>query len=297
MSLLAGPDSRPERLRSWLFVPGANPRHLDHVARLRPHAVVLDLEDGLAVSELAAARTRVRALLRQERAGTWRASTVVGLRSHAAGSVEFEADLASIGPHLDCLLLPKVEDVSDVRHAEARLRDGGVPGVPIVIMIESARGLERLRRILTRCASVRGVAFGSEDFAADLGLPPRLATDPQHGRATILDAARAAIVLATAAAGRTLRVDAPTLDLHDVDRVHHDAETARHMGFSGKFAVHPRHVEPIHAAFRPTRQELAWARDVVARHGDGASQTQGRMVDEAVVRQARAIVDEAEAHG
>lgn len=95
----------------------------------------------------------------------------------------------------------------------------------MIPLIESAAGLLRLEEIL-RHEAVLGVAFGGEDFAADVGLPPGLrveqetqsASDPRFesvaaARLTVLDSARSRIVTVAAAVGLRCRVDTPSIQV------------------------------------------------------------------------------------
>lgn len=313
--------------RSWLFVPGAAERFVAKLsttaAGARPDAVVFDLEDGVASGELDDARRRVAAVTAKTSAAGWLPATVA-VRVHAVDHPSFEADMQALGQRTTTLFLPKVADLEALGAAWEKLAALGLPHLGIVAIIESAAGLQRAAEIATALAKwghggsaagrpaarpatshamvpVRhGLAFGAEDFAADLGLPPTIAegSPPDHaaqdGRLAVLDAARARIVTAAAAAGIACRVDTPCLRIGSDAQVQEEARRSRAMGFSGKFAVHPWQVEPIHRGFTPSASEVAWARSVLgagpAQGAAGASRVAGQMVDEAVARQARAVL-------
>jgi citrate lyase beta subunit len=57
------------------------------------------------------------------------------------------------------------------------------------------------------------------------------------------------------------------------------------FGFDGKTLIHPRQIEPCHAAFRPDEAAVAWARRIVEAFEDpenaskGAIRLDGRMVE------------------
>lgn len=284
---------QPPPSRSWLFVPGAIERFVAKLPATAPDAVVLDLEDGVAPADLPAARQRVGRLLGGG-SETW-LPAVVAVRSHAASHAAFADDLACLGERASVLLLPKVSGHAEVAHAAESLDQLGLSHVSIVVTVESAAGLRHLERALAH-PRVLGVAFGSEDFAADVGLPPRHTptTDDLDGRAAVLDAARAQIVVAAAAAGTRWRIDSPELRLESVGDLAAEVELAarrsRSFGFTGKLAVHPTHVPPLHAGFRPSESEVRWARSVLAAAGQGAVAAAGQLVDEAVARQARQIL-------
>jgi len=305
-------------------VPGATERYVAKLAATpsvgRPDAVILDLEDGVAHADLVKARERVRTLLSHAGAPTSYLAPVMAVRSHAVPDPEFGRDLEALGPGPSTLLLPKVGSADEVEEALIALQHAGLSHVGLGVIVESAGGLENLPAILRagvgRASSVKtavvAVAFGAEDFAADVGLPPIVAEPAspvsQHGsaaagRLTVLDAARARIVIAAAAARVAWRIDTPVLQLRSTALVEAEARRSRKMGFSGKFCIHPAHVEPLHRGFEPSASEVAWAQAVLASGaaagegvGEGVGEVKGatakvgQMVDEAVSRQARDIL-------
>ncbi len=71
--------------------------------------------------------------------------------------------------------------------------------------------------------------------------------------------ARASCLLMAAAAG-IAAYDTTDIEFRDVAAVERRAQAARRDGFAGKLAIHPAQLAPIHAAFTPTADEVAWAR-------------------------------------
>ncbi|HLU82204.1 MAG TPA: aldolase/citrate lyase family protein, partial [Trueperaceae bacterium] len=208
-------------------MPGAAQRYVAKLAEVAPDAAILDLEDGIAGSDVAAARGRVAAVLA---AGSDNfLPPVVAVRSHPVSSAEFAADVAALGPRLTVLMLPKVAGAAEVVTAVAELQRSGLSHVAIVVMIESAVGLENLAAILAAHSAVVGVAFGAEDFAADIGLPPPAVSQSgsseasraaaEGGRLAVLDAVRTRLVTAAAAAGVAWRIDTPVLQIRPVSAV------------------------------------------------------------------------------
>jgi citrate lyase beta subunit len=132
--------------------------------------------------------------------------------------------------------------------------------------------------------------FGSEDFAADLGLPTR-----REGEAADLLYARSAIVVAAVAAG-VRAFDGIWADLRDLDGLRADASRGRRLGFAGKQCVHPGQVAIVNEVFSPTDDELAHARRVVAAYEDGVARglgavaLDGEMLDPPIVERARRLL-------
>ena len=144
---------------------------------------------------------------------------------------------------------------------------------------------------IARSAEVLCLAFGRFDLSADLGI------DPDAG-SPALATARAAIVLASAAAGLHPGLDSPWLNIQDLEGLRTAALRARSDGFGGMLIIHPSHVETVNHVFSPTADEISWARDILASSGQasaegrGAYARGGAMVDEAIVRRARTIIEE-----
>lgn len=280
------------RLVSWLFVPGAAERFMAKLADARPDVAVLDLEDGLEPAKLPEARERVANVL----SGSTSPAARLAVRTHAVSSPEFNEDIKTLGPALFALLIPKVAAAVEVQEAAEALSKLGLDNALLVPMIESAVGVMNAFEILTAHPAVRGVAFGGEDLAADLGLPFGVSgntSSATEGRQAVMDAASAAVILAAAAAGVTVRIDSPSIELADFSAVKAGSTRSRAMGFSGKFAIHPNQLAHVRSGFSPTRWEVEKAEGVlVASTSGGARRSGGQMVDEAVVRQARRVIED-----
>lgn len=152
-------------------------------------------------------------------------------------------------------------------------------------LVESPQGLLNAAAIAGSSNRVRMVAFGAEDFSADMRII-RTAEEIE------LLYARSAIVTACRAAGRE-PIDSPCLELRDSNCVHITAQRARNMGFSGKLAIHPNQVSIINEVFSPSEEEVLEARHIVESMSaapSGVVTVDGRMVDEAIVRRARWIL-------
>lgn len=282
-------------MRSLLYTPGHRASMVDRVLSGRvpvmPDVALLDLEDSVPAAEKATARRVVAdALARQA------PSCLRFVRVGRSSSDDADLDLrAVVRPGLDGVLVPKVARAEELavvdemlleREREAGLRERSVAVIPA---IESAAGLIEAPRI-ARSARVIGLMFGSEDFAADLGLPTRREAD-----AAELVYARSAIVVAAVAA-RVLAFDGIWADFRDVAGLRADALRGRRLGFHGRQCIHPDQIAVVHEVFSPTEEELAHARRVVeaydagVRQGLGAVALDGEMLDPPIVARARRLL-------
>lgn len=249
-----------------LFVPGDRPERFEKAASAGADAVIIDLEDAVAPHAKTAARAALTAAL----------GVPVLVRVNAAGTPWHGEDLAAtfrVAPA--AVVLPKAEDPATLDQVRSALG----PLIPIIALIETARGLAAVRAIAAHPAVGR-LAFGSIDFCADLGCA--------HEREVLLPA-RSELVLASRLAGLPAPVDGVTPSIDDAEPITCDARHARALGFGGKLAIHPRQIGPIRAGFAPDAAEIAWAERVLA-SGAGAAAVDGAMVDEPVRIRARAVL-------
>lgn len=285
--------------RSLLFIPGSDERKLAKGRALSPDAFIFDLEDGVAADRKEEARRMVAAHLREVPPGpAERAVRVNGLHTPF-----FAEDLRAIaGAKPDALVLPKVESPEEVAAIEAAVgaaeRAAGVPapGPPLLLFIESARGLAGAAAIAGASRRVEALILGHADFCKDLGVRQARATEG------ILLHVRCALVLAARAAG-VEAIDTIYEALGDVEGLRAEAEQAAALGFAGKLALHPAQVEPIQAAFTPGAEEVAYARRVVEGFeaakaaGRGIFTLNGRMIDEPFVEVERRLLARARQAG
>jgi citrate lyase subunit beta/citryl-CoA lyase len=246
-----------------LFVPGNRPERFAKAAGSAADAIILDLEDAVSPDAKDYARSCLSADFTDK---------PIIVRINAVGTPWHEADLASVAAlPFSAIMLPKVAfpdnltKIADVR--------------PVVALVETARGLADAR-LLARSGQIARFAFGSVDFAADLGCA--------HNREA-LAAARAELLLASRLGGLVPPLDGVSLTLHEPTAILADARFARMLGFGGKLCIHPSQVRPVLEGFMPDEAECAWARRVLA-SGEGAVAIDGAMIDAPVRARANAIL-------
>lgn len=263
--------------RSYLFVPGDRLERCEKALASGADAVIVDLEDAVAPAKKDVAREALAAWLRPEHK--------VVVRINAAGTPWFDADLAlAARPGVAALMLPKAESAQAV----VRLVAAGARSV--LPLIETAAGFEGLRTIASAPGVVR-LVFGSIDFQLDLGM----AHDGDDDADALLFF-RSQLVLVSRLAGLVPPVDGVSVAIDDAARIEADTRRARRLGFGAKLCIHPRQIEPVHAGFAPSLDEIDWARRVVAaneRSGGAAVAVDGRMVDAPVLRRAQRLLDAA----
>jgi (S)-citramalyl-CoA lyase len=125
--------------------------------------------------------------------------------------------------------------------------------------------------------------FGAADMAADLGAKTAWET---------LLFVRSRIVQVAASAG-VIVVDSPFFDIRDLEGLKGETKAAQDLGFHGKAAIHPKQVSTINEVFAPSAEEVAKARQILAANQQGVGSVDHQMVDEAVARKARLVLERA----
>lgn len=280
-------------------MPGTDWRKIEKAAaELDADSVCMDLEDGVALGAKEEARaTVVRAL---ETLDFGRSERLVRVNNMDSGLVE--ADLAAVLPaHPDGIVIPKV---SAARHvawvhdhiSSAEARYGWAPGaIPLLLIIESARGLVFIEEIIRATHRTAALIFGAEDYAGDIG-----AVRTKHAMEVLYARSR---VVAYAKAFDLQAIDIVFADFRSPAGFNADALQGMVLGYTGKQLIHPDQVPLVHAVYTPKDEEIAHARRVVEAYekhqaeGAGAFALDGKMVDAPVVKQAELVLDRARAAG
>lgn len=263
----------PVLARSWLLVNGSQADKFAPAVRSRADIVVLDIEDAVAPKDKVAARENVVRWLaagntdwvRINGFGTpWWADDIEVLTKHAPGGV----------------MLAMVESVDHVTETAKRL-----PGVPIVALVETARGLERITEIAAAKGTFR-LAFGIGDFRRDTGFGENPAT---------LAYARSRFTIAAKAAHLPGPIDGPTVGSSALKLAEATAVSAE-FGMTGKICLTPDQCPTVNEGLSPSQEEISWAKEFFAEYErDGGEIRNGS--DLPRIARANKILDLARAYG
>jgi citrate lyase subunit beta / citryl-CoA lyase len=277
-------------LRSFLFAPGNHARRVEKALTLPADAVILDLEDAVAVTEKPATRELVVATFGKPRQGR------LYVRVNAYGTEWCYADIVTIARSgLDGIILPKVETADQLRSIDWLLanleRERGLPAgeIDLIPIIETALGMSNIGTIAASGSRTQRLAFGAGDYTLDLGMVW------SRDEAELLPA-RSAVVMASRAAGIEPPLDTVWADLRDAEGFARSAECAAALGFQGKMCIHPDQIVVTNAAFSPSAQQLSWAARVVSAFeeaeakGLASIQLDGQFIDYPIVQRARQVI-------
>ncbi len=235
-------------LRSLLFAPGNHARRVEKALTLPADAVILDLEDAVAISEKPATRALVAGAFEKKRRG------LLYVRINAMSTEFCYGDLvAVVRPGLDGIILPKVESAAQLQAIDWLLgeleRANGVDMEQIDLMpiIETGVGIAAVREIAASGTRVRRLAFGAGDYALDMNIAwTRDEAELGH--------ARAAVAVASRAAGLDPPIDTVWTDLRDAEGLADAARRAQRLGFQGKMCIHPDQIACGQPSLHPDRR-------------------------------------------
>jgi citrate lyase subunit beta/citryl-CoA lyase len=253
-------------MRSLLFVPADSARKLTKAMASGADAIIVDLEDSIAIEGKAGARVSAAAFLKEAMTATVRPFVMVRVNSLQTGLID--DDLDAVAPAKpDAIMLPKAEGGASVIHADAKLAvreaqngfaDGAIKILPIAT--ETAAALFVAGTFAGASKRLMGLTWGAEDLSADIGAQAN--RDVNGGFLDPYRLARA-LCLAGAAAAQVPAIDTVYVDFRNADGFRRECEDACRDGFTGKMAIHPAQVPIINEVFSPSAEAIAHARAVI----------------------------------
>jgi citrate lyase subunit beta/citryl-CoA lyase len=262
-----------------LYVPADRPDRVEKAFASAAHAVIVDLEDGVALGQKDEARANLHALLGDVRDKPAYVR-VNGLRSGLA-----ERDLEAIDALAGVagVSVPKVERTEDVAAVSRMLSRQ----LPIHCLIESAAGVEAAFAIAS--AGAAGISLGEADLRSETGAL-------EDG----LDWARGRIINAAVAAGLPRPPQSVYPHVRDAEGLARSCRRGRELGHLGRAAIHPDQLSVIEQAYLPTEEEVERARATIDRLAESLAATTlagGEFVDAAMLGAAQQVVALAERYG
>jgi citrate lyase subunit beta / citryl-CoA lyase len=231
-------------MRTLLFAPADHARRVARLRELPADVSVLDLEDAVAESAKAGARSAAA-----DAVATGRGLPRVAVRVNGIRTRHFAADVeATVRPGLELLVVPKVEEPDDLHAVDALLAPleaerGLATPVGVIALLETARGIANAERIAVEVPErFERFVFGSADYTTDVGV------EPSPGEPELLYA-RSRVVNAAALAGRGAAIDGPFLGIGHQEELRADCERSRRLGFGGRVTIHPSQIEIVNAAY------------------------------------------------
>jgi len=279
-------------LRSWLFCPGNEERKILKALDLNADAIILDLEDAVALNRKMEARQTIKNVLSKTSK-----SKNIFVRINSLDNFESFLDIYEmITDNLKGIMLPKAENDSQVKILSWAIdclencRNMELGFIEVIPLIETALGVLNVFNIASAGSRVKRLAFGAMDYTLDIGVE-------YSGTGQELFFARNQIVLASRVAKLEKPIDTVFPDIKDVDGLKKEILEVKQLGFGGKLLIHPAQIDLTNINFSPTEKEIKWAKKVVQafkeaeQRGIAAIQVEGSFIDPPVVERAKRTLD------
>ena len=310
---------RPSRMIH--FFPASNQKMVGKLPELAPKVDVLlaNLKDGVPAADKEAARAGLVEVGKNVDVGATQLWTRVNSLDSPWGLDDLVAAVTEVGDKLDVIMIPKVEGPEDIHYVDrllAQLEAKAGLDRPLLVhaILETARGVANVEEICAASPRMQGLSLGPADLAANRrmkttrvggGHPGYLVRqDPVDGDiqgdrtiyqqdlwhytvARMVDACQANGIYA---------YYGPFGDIADVVACEDQFRNAFLLGCVGAWSLHPTQIEIARRVFSPDPADVRHARRVIAAMGDGtgAVMLDGKMEDDASVKQCKVMVELAE---
>ncbi len=243
--------------RSVLYMPGSNARALEKAKTLSADALVFDLEDAVSPDAKDTARAQVKAAVQ---AGGYGKREII-IRVNGLNTPWGRDDLSdAAGAGADGILIPKVQTPGDLEAIRSCLREAGAPASQALwAMMETPLAVLSALDIAnagTGDYPLVALVMGTNDLAKE--------TRASFGQGRIGMIAWLSNCVAAARAFDLDIIDGVYNTIGDEEGLRAELEQGRLLGMDGKTLIHPSQIEPCNDAFRPSPDEVGWARTIAA---------------------------------
>lgn len=267
---------------TYLFAPADSPHKIEKALASAADAIILDLEDGVAPADKEQARQNLLTFFKNPAPEHLKKKILV--RCNQTGTADFPLDMEVIAQcQIHAVMLPKSESSADVSEVTKHL-----PNIEILPLLESARGLYNMPAIVQASSQIRRVAFGSVDYALDLGVD-------WTAEGIERNYAMGHIVVLSRALNLAPPIGAVFPSLDQEEAFFLDTQRNQQTGFFGRMIIHPRQIDTVLQVYQPAPEQREWYQRVVtayeAEGGLGSIQLDGQLIDLPVYKRAKRALE------
>jgi malyl-CoA/(S)-citramalyl-CoA lyase len=280
-----------------------------------------NLEDGVPASDKEAARAGLVEVGKTVDMGATQLWTRVNSLDSPWCLDDLTTLVTEIGDKLDVIMVPKVEGPEDIHYvdrllAQLEAKAGLTKPLLVHAILETARGVANVEAICGASPRMQGLSLGPADLAANRRMkttrvggghpgylvrqdPPTVSdgeTDVEADRTTyqqdLWHYTIARMVDACVTHG-ILPFYGPFGDIKDTVACEDQFRNAYLLGCVGAWSLHPVQIGIAKQVFSPDPADVAHAQRVIEAMGDGtgALMLDGKMEDDASVKQCRVVVE------
>lgn len=279
-------------LRSLMFVPSHNERLMTSASKSDADVLLLDVEDS--VQPFSNKQIARETIIKYVESGAFHSKKIFP-RINDRESGELLKDVMKLSINgVDGFMYPKSKRGDDVYFFDKLLEtveyEKGFPigTFKIIPLIETASAVMNIQEICTASPRVIAVAYGSEDFIADLeGIH-----DLDHQS---LFTPRAMIAMGARAAG-VIPIDTVHIRVHDLEDLEKNLKVSKNLGFEGMLVLNPKEIPLVHQYYSPTKQEVEDAKEMLtlakqaSKVGEGVAIINGKFIGPPMIKAAKKIL-------
>lgn len=263
-------DNQTYLMRSLMFVPAHNQKLLDSSLRRDADVLLLDIEDSVPVVDKQKARENIKLFVKRPEAQ----GKIIFPRVNDRESGELLKDLYQLTiPGITGFMYPKSTKEEDVYFVGKLLEtieyEKNIPvgKFKLIPLIETAGAIVEIKEICKACTRVVAVAFGCEDYVADL-----CGRHDPDGQSIFY--ARNAIVNAARSVG-VLPIDTVHIRVHDLEDLERNLILSKNLGFEGMLVLNPKELPLVNQYFSPSEEEVAWAEEMIQLTAEAKAEGKG----------------------
>ncbi len=279
-------------MRSLMFVPGHNERLMQSASRSEADVLLLDIEDSVQpVANKQLARDMIYQWVKEGKFNDHRVFPRVNDRE-SGQLLKDVYQLTIEGIH--GFMYPKSKKGEDVYFFSKLLEtieyEKGIPvgTFKIIPLIETAAAVLNAQEICQASDRVVAIAYGCEDFIADL----EGVHDSEHQSLFI----PRAIIAMAARANTVIPIDTVHINVHDLDDLEANLKIAKNLGFEGMLVLNPKELPLVHKYFSPDNKEVEDAREMLRlsdeaeKLGKGVAVMNGKFIGPPMVIMAKKVL-------
>lgn len=257
-------------LHSLLFVP-AREKMLNKIDNFSADGYIIDLEDSIGDEEKSDALTCTVNYLRSKQSSDMNIFVRLNKNNYMMEAEKIE-EFRKVG-----FMLPKFENKNEYLDGIKIWREHKV-----FALIETPKGLVHVPNS-AGTDWIDGLAFGAEDYTASVNMQNTYTNLYYHKNHLIT----------YAKAYNKMVFDTPSFQIGNEDEFMHEVDSAVELGFDGKMAIHPKHIEYINNAF--SCMDLAELQKIVMeyeKNGEAILVYKGKPYEKMHINRFRKIIKE-----
>lgn len=258
-------------MRSLLFVPGHNQRLMESAAKVNADILLFDIEDSVQPTEN---KQNARDLVAKMVSDGKFNNKVIFPRINDRESGQLLKDVTQLTiDGVEGFMYPKAKKGEDIYFFDKLLEtieyEKGIPvgTFKIIPLIETASAVLNAQDICNASKRVVAIAFGSEDFIADL--------EGQHDlEHESLFVPRNMIAMA-ARACNVIPIDTVHVRVKDLEDLENNLILAKKLGFEGMLCLNPIELPLVHRYFSPSEQDVYESKEILRLDKEARENNQG----------------------